>query len=128
MNSYQLSRKAALLLVINWALFAVCFTWTSKVQGSLLWWCSLNWSGWLADLGGLAQLTPVPAGTLWIGWLVLACLLTVTSWSRKLAVVAPQIANDPIANRQLLGNAEMMESHPELKEKLLRLHQSLDNI
>ena len=128
MNSYQISRRASLLVLINWAAFIICFAWTSKLQGSLLWWRDLNWSSWLEDLGGVAHLTSVPAGTFWIIWLVSAIFFTALSWPRKPTIAAPQEADDPIAKRQLIGNAEMMETHPELKEKLLRLHQSLENI
>lgn len=128
MNSYQVSRKAALLISINWLSFAICFAWTSRLQDSLLWWRNLNWSGWLADLAGIIEMTPVPAGALWILWLVTGCFFSVMCWTRKISVSEAPISNDAIAKRQLLGNAEMMETHPELKEKILRLHQSLDNI
>ena len=117
-----------MLVLFNWAAFVLCFAWTSKLQGSLLWWRDLNWSSWVEDLSGVAQLTSVPAGTFWIIWLMSAIFFTVISWSRKPTTVAAQEANEPIGKRQLIGNAEMMETHPELKEKLLRLHQSLENI
>ena len=128
MNSYQVSRKAALLIFINWVSFALCFAWTSRLQGSLLWWRDLNWSGWLADLAGIIELTPVPAGAIWIFWLVTGCLFSAICWNRKSEITEASPSNDAVAKRQLLGNAEMMETHPELKEKILRLHQSLDNI
>lgn len=128
MNSTQISRKAVLLILFNWLAFVICFAWTSHLQGSLLWWRDLNWSSWIEDLGGVAQLTQVPAGTFWIVWLLSAIFFTVISWSRKPAVADPTEATASIAKRQLIGNAEMMETHPELKEKLLRLHQSLENI
>lgn len=128
MKSHQLSRKAAVFISVNWVLFFACFAWTSILRGSLLWWRDLNWSGWLEDLAGLTQLTAVPAGTLWIVWLTLACFFTVISWSRKPGIIVPQEANESIAKKQLFGNAEILETHPELKAKILRLHQSLENI
>ena len=128
MNSYQISRKAALFISINWVSFAVCFAWTSRLQGSLLWWRDLNWSGWLTDLAGIVQLASVPAGALWILWFVTACFVSFVCWSRRPDSAEPPVTNDVLAKRQLLGNAEMMETHPELKEKILRLHQSLENI
>lgn len=128
MNSYQISRKAALLISFNWISFAICFAWTSRSQGSLLWWRDLNWSGWLTDLAGIIELTPVPAGALWILWFVAGGFFSAMSWNRKPDITEAALSNDAVAKRQLLGNAEMMETHPELKEKILRLHQSLDNI
>lgn len=128
MYLHHTSRKAALLILINWAIFIVCFGWTSKLQGSVLWWQDLNWSSWLTDLSGVARLTPVPAGTYWIVWLGLSCFFTIISWPRKPISATPQAADDDNAKRQLIHNDGMMETHPELKDKILRLHQSLDNI
>lgn len=128
MNSFQVSRKAALLIFINWISFAICFAWTSSLQSSLLWWRDLNWSGWLADLAAIVQLASVPAGALWILWFVSGCFFSAICWTRKPSIADTSTPNDAVVKRQLLSNAEMMESHPELKEKILRLHQSLDNI
>lgn len=128
MNSFQISRKASLLILINWTAFVICFVWTSVLQGSLLWWWNLNWSSWLEDLRGLTQLNSLSSGTFWIVWLMSAILFTVLSWSRKSTIITSQEPNELIAKRHLIGSDEMMETHPELKEKLLRLHQSLDNI
>jgi len=35
---------------------------------------------------------------------------------------------EPVARKNLFANGDMMESRPELKEKILRLHESLDKI
>ncbi len=128
MNSYQVSRKAKLLISINWISFAICFAWTSRLKGNLLWWRDLNWSAWFADLAGIIELNAMPAGAVWILWIVAGCFFSVVCWTRKPENTETSTLNDPVAKRELIGNAEMMETHPELKEKILRLHQSLDNI
>jgi hypothetical protein len=63
----------------------------------------------------------------WIAWLVLSVLLAAIHVLTK-PPVEPVKPVEPIAKRHLVGNADMMESRPELKEKILRLHESLDKI
>ena len=120
-------RISALLLLVNWCLFFAVSAWISKSQGNILWWLKLNWSGWLTDLGSVAQLAPLPGGSVWIVWLVLSASLTVIY-----SLTKPQVEQikpvEPIARKNLVANGEMMESRPELKEKILRLHESLDKI
>ena len=120
-------RISALLLLVNWCLFFAVSAWISKSQGNILWWLKLNWSGWLTDLGGVAHLGTLPGGSVWIVWLVLSASLTVIY-----SLTKPQVEQikpvEPIARKNLVANGEMMESRPELKEKILRLHESLDKI
>ena len=120
-------RISALLLLVNWCLFFAVSAWISKSQGNILWWLKLNWSGWLTDLGSVAQLGALPGGSVWIVWLVLSASLTVIY-----SLTKPQVEQikpvEPIARKNLVANGEMMESRPELKEKILRLHESLDKI
>lgn len=120
-------RISAMLLLLNWGLFFAVFAWISKSQGDALWWLRLNWSGWLSDLGTVAQLGTLPSGSVWIAWLVLSVLLAAIHVLTK-PPVEPVKPAEPIAKRHLVGNADMMESRPELKEKILRLHESLDKI
>ena len=120
-------RISALLLLVNWCLFFAVSAWISKSQGNILWWLKLNWSGWLTDLGSVGQLGAPPGGSVWIVWLVLSASLTVIY-----SLTKPQVEQikpvEPIARKNLVANGEMMESRPELKEKILRLHESLDKI
>ena len=120
-------RTAALLLLLNWGLFFVVSAWTSKSQGNVLWWIRLNWSGWLSDLGSVTQLGVLPGGSVWILWLILSVAFSALHVLTKTPVDTPKVA-EPSARKQLVSNGELMESRPELKEKILRLHESLDKI
>jgi hypothetical protein len=128
MNMHKQSRRMTICLGINWAGFAICIGWISKVQGNISWWRELNWQSWLNDLATVAQLGMVPAGSIPILWLLLSCVFTAL-WlpTRSAKHVIPEQVASPAKNR-LTENAAMMETHPELKEKILRLHQSLENI
>ena len=120
-------RISALLLLANWSLFFAVSAWISKTQGNVLWWLKLNWSGWLSDLGSVAHLGVLPGGSVWIVWLILSVSLSVIYLMMKSPVEQPKPA-EPIARKNLFANGDMMESRPELKEKILRLHESLDKI
>ncbi len=120
-------RISALLLLVNWCLFFAVSAWISKSQGNILWWLKLNWSGWLTDLGSVAQLGALPGGSVWIVWLILSASLTVIYLLMKPPVERVKPV-EPIARKNLIANGDMMESRPELKEKILRLHESLDKI
>ena len=71
----------------------------------------------------------LPAGSVWILWLIISLVLTIIYLPRpsQRAVVAEAAAESP-ARKPLIPNAELIDSRPELKEKILRLHQSLDKI
>lgn len=120
-------RIAALLLLLNWLLLVAVSAWISKLQGNVLWWLQLNWSGWLSDLSSMAQLGTLPGGSVWILWLLLSIVLSGVFYLTRppLEVVVPP---DPSARKQLIPNGDLMETRPELKEKILRLHESLDKI
>jgi hypothetical protein len=120
-------RIAALLLLVNWLLFVAVSAWISKWQGNVLWWLQLNWSGWLSDLGNVAQLGALPGGSIWILWLMLSIALSGVFYLSRTPVEVVRPAEPP-AKKQLLPNGDLMETRPELKEKILRLHQSLDKI
>ncbi len=120
-------RISVLLLLANWSLFFAVSAWISKTQGNVLWWLKLNWSGWLSDLGSVAHLGVLPGGSVWIVWLILSVSLSVIYLMMKSPVEQPKPA-EPIARKNLFANGDMMESRPELKEKILRLHESLDKI
>jgi len=112
-------RISALLLLANWCLFFAVSAWISKSQGNVLWWLKLNWSGWLTDLGGVAHLGTLPGGSAWIVWLILSASLTVIDVLMKPPVEQIKPV-EPIARKNLIANGDMMESRPELKEKILR--------
>ncbi len=123
------SRRATSLLALNWLLFLAVYAWISVAQGNLLWWLRLSWGSWLSDFGALAVLGPVPSGSMWILWLMLSIAITAiylpSPARRDRPAEAPAA---PEARRQLVPNADLMDARPELKEKILRLHQSLEKI
>lgn len=122
------SSRPQLLVLVNWLLFFIGFIATCKVQGNASWWLNLNWKSWLTGLADATQLGVIPAGSIWIGWLVLSIIYTliwVTGQAKKLTTDTPKEAS---VTQELPGNTDMMETHPGLKEKILRLHQSLDKI
>lgn len=120
-------RIAPLLLLLNWLLLLAVSVWTSKVQGNVLWWLKLNWSGWLSDLGSLSSLGALPGGSVWILWLMLSVSFSVMYLLTRPPAETPKIV-EPAARKQLVANGDLMETRPELKEKILRLHESLDKI
>lgn len=123
------SRRASSLLALNWLLFGAVYVWISVAQGNLLWWLRLYWGSWLSEFSALASLGQIPAGSVWILWLALSLLLTVIYLPAPRTTEQPEpLAAEPETPGPLLPNAELMDSRPELKEKILRLHQSLDKI
>lgn len=116
------------LLLLNWVVFLVVSVWTSKLQGNILWWLKLNWSGWLSDLSGMVTLGTLPGGSVWILWLMLSIGLSAVHWFTRPASEAPPKTIEATARKNLVANGDLMETRPELKEKILRLHQSLDKI
>ena len=122
-------RLPAALLTLNWALFAIAFVWTCKVQENVLWWLRLDWAGWLRELPELFQLGSVSASTVWILWLCLTLLLT-AAWLMPSTKPAqqPKPEGSDAARRVAPSIAPLVDADPALKEKLLRLHQSLEKL
>ncbi len=120
----------ALLLALNWVLLLVAFIRTCRSQENALWWLRLDWTGWPAELGELAQLGTLPADTVWILWLLITVIMT-SAWLLYPRQPVDDAAADPSADtarKQLSTPSSMMDSNPALREKLLRLHQSLEKI
>lgn len=123
------SRRASSLLALNWLLFGAVYVWISVAQGNLLWWLRLYWGSWLSDFAVLSSLGQIPAGSVWILWLMVSLVMTAVYLPAPRSNQALEIAPaEPELNKPLIPNAELMDSRPELKEKILRLHQSLDKI
>ena len=126
----KLSRLPALLLALNWLLFGIAFVLTCKAQGNVLWWLRIDWSAWLSAYGAMTQMADIPAGSVWVMWTLASIVLTLLVMLRPAPVVtqaAPQ-ESAQAARRQLGAQAAIMDASPELKEKILKLHQSLDRI
>lgn len=122
-------RLPAALLALNWALFIFAFIWTCKTQENVLWWLRLDWAGWLRELPELMQLGTVSASTVWILWLCVTLLLTAAGLMPTAKPAAPTKPDASDAARRVApGIAPMVDADPVLKEKLLRLHQSLEKL
>lgn len=123
------SRRGTYLLALNWSLFVGVYVWISLAQGNLLWWLRLDWGSWLSDFAALPSLGQIPAGSVWILWLVFSLVITLPHLSSVRSSETSAITPiEPEIEKPLIANPELMDSRPELKEKILRLHQSLDKI
>ena len=123
------SRRPFYLLAANWLLFFGVFVWKGVTQGSLLWWLRLGWGNWLSEFSALAQLQAIPAGSIWILWLLLSLITSALHWFLPSGLDQdPAKENNALEGRLVSSNADLIDARPELKEKLLRLHQSLDRI
>lgn len=124
-------RLATLLLALDWIAFVAAFVLTCSAQRNVLWWLRLDWSGWFGELAELGALGTVSAGFVWILWLA-ATLLWSLLWLVRPAPAkakpAVALASAAAARQQLAPVASMMETRPDLKDKILRLHQSLEKI
>lgn len=130
----RLNRLPALLLALNWLALASAFAWTCKVQGNVLWWLRLDWSGWLGDFSAMPELDVLQAGSVWLAWLASSVIWSLVA-AVRLRDHERQPAEAPVstptveaARRQLGGVSDLMQSRPELKAKILKLHQSLDKL
>ncbi len=130
----KLPRLPTLLLVLNWLLFALVFVLTCKAQGNVLWWLRFDWAAWLSAYAALTQMQDIPAGSVWVMWVLVSVTLTALALLRSepsaKPAASPSAAEDSAqaARRQLGPQASMMEERPDLKEKILKLHQSLERI
>ena len=123
------ARRPYYFLGLNWLLFFAVSIWIALTQSSLLWWLRLGWGNWLSEFSALAQLKAIPAGSIWILWLMVSLIFTAIYWFLPAEQIkTPSDENEAPQGRQLSTNADLIDARPELKEKLLRLHQSLDKI
>ena len=117
------------LLTLNWLLFFAVSLWISVAQGNLLWWLRLRWGSWLTELSAIGQLSALPAGSIWILWLMVSLILSAIDWFLPSNRVSKQTQeNDASQGTNIVPNEDLINARPELKEKLLRLHQSLERI
>ncbi len=152
-------RPSLLVLALNWIAFAGVFAWISATQRHVLWWLRLDWSSWLTQLGTFAKLSAVPAGSVWILWLLASAGWTLASAVQALRKPVPH--DRPVARRepevgsevgperdseadretepassvattrtqwQLTPDDPVLVAHAGLREKIQRLHQSLERI
>jgi len=123
------ARRASYLFTLNWLFFFAVSLWISLVQGNVLWWLRLRWGSWLTELSAIGQLSALPAGSIWILWLMVSLILTAIDWflpSERASKQTKKNGTTQVAS--IVPNADLIDARPELKEKLLRLHQSLERI
>ncbi len=148
-------RPSLLALALNWLAFATVFAWTSAIQHRVLWWLRLEWSSWLTQLDAMVTLGRIPAGSMWILWLFVSAVWTLAAaglaWRARRSGVTerqrgaePDHDHDPIRDPadavpvprhptespqwQLTPDDPVLVAHAGLREKIQRLHQSLDRI
>lgn len=135
----KLARLPVLLLVLNWLLFAIAFVLTCKAQGNVLWWLRIDWSAWLSAYGAMTQMADIPAGSVWVMWTLASVVLSLLVMLQPAAAAQAAAAQSAVqaaapqesvqdARRQLVTQPGMMDERPDLKEKILKLHQSLERI
>ena len=123
------ARRSYYFLALNWLLFFAVSLWISVAQGNLLWWLRLRWGSWLTELSAIGQLNALPAGSIWILWLMVSLSLSVVYWLIPDGSGSKQTQESGMAQgAPVVLNADLIDARPELKEKLLRLHQSLERI
>jgi hypothetical protein len=123
------AHRSYYVLALNWLLFFAVSLWISVAQGNVLWWLRLRWGSWLTELSAIGQLSALPTGSIWILWLMVSLIVTTIDWllpSERASKHTQENATSQVA--PVVPNADLIDARPELKEKLLRLHQSLERI
>jgi len=118
-----------LLVLLNWAFFLTVTLLIWAQAGDFAWLQKLHWTYFLTDLSGLFELTAVPAGSVWLAWLLLSACFTVV-WLGKPAAPeaakpAPVLAASPPPPDAVEERQGAIESRPEVQEKLRRLNRWL---
>jgi hypothetical protein len=83
----------------------------------------------LTELSAIGQLSALPAGSIWIFWLMVSLVVSAIDWLLPSERASKHTReNDASQGTTIVPNADLIDARPELKEKLLRLHQSLERI
>lgn len=140
MRFTKLLLSSTALILINWLFFVLVFGWASLLNKNVLWWLDLHWRSWLTELEAMIMLRMIPAGSVWILWLLLSGLLTVV-WLAARNVKAQalhKIVTVPVSESEEMpaemaseptkAQVHISETTPELREKIQRLHESLNKI
>jgi hypothetical protein len=128
MHSRFYAVVGGLLVLLNWAFFLSVTLLIWAQAGDFAWLQTLHWTYFLTDLSGLFELAAVPAGSVWLAWLLLSACFTVVWLSKPAAPVAAKAvpvldATPPPDAVQVRQGA--IESRPEVQEKLRRLNRWL---
>ena len=129
MRSRLWGSLGGLLVLLNWAFFLTVTLLISAQAGDLAWLEQLHWTYFLTDLSGLFELAAVPAGSVWLAWLLLSACFTVV-WLGKPGAMEPAkpepvvLASPPPPDAVEVRQGAI-ESRPEVQEKLKRLNRWL---
>ena len=139
MRFTKLLLNSTALTLINWLFFVLAFCWASILKDNILWWRDLHWYSWLTELEAIVLLRMIPAGSIWILWLLFSSLLTLVWFAARIGkarpVKIPVMPEDAAVQMPEEMNSEPIEKQvtfsetpPELREKIMRLQASLDKI
>lgn len=120
-----------LLLALNWSMLLAAFIWTSSTRGEVLWWLQLDWIGGLHSLAALSELAPPSIAGAWLLWLMPSVAWTLGVWLSRVPAATTPVSVAPPADsvhQQQAPRTELLQTQPELKEKIQRLHQSLERL
>jgi hypothetical protein len=118
-----------LMVLLNWAFFLTVTLLIGAQAGDFAWLQKLHWTYFLTDLSGLVELAAVPAGSVWLAWLLLSVCFSAV-WLGKpaapeVAKPAPVLAASPPPPNAVEVRQGAIESRPEVQEKLRRLNRWL---
>ena len=129
MHSRFFALLGGLLVLLNWAFFLTVTLLIWVQAGDFAWLQKLHWTYFLTDLSGLFELAAVPAGSVWLAWLLLSFCFTVV-WLGKPAApdtakAVPVVVASPPPPDAVEVRQDAIESRPEVQEKLRRLNRWL---
>ena len=129
MHSRFFAGLGGLLVLLNWAFFLTVTLLIGVQAGDFAWLQKLHWTYFLTDLSGLFELAAVPAGSVWLAWLLLSACFSVVWLSKPGAPdtvkSVPVLAATPPPPDAVEVRQGAIESRPEVQEKLRRLNRSL---
>lgn len=129
MRSRFLGSLGGLLVLLNWAFFLTVTLLIYAKAGDFAWLQQLHWTYFLTDLSGLFELAAVPAGSVWLAWLLLSACFSVVWLSKPAAQdaakTAPVLAAAPAPPDAVQVRQDVIEARPEVQEKLRRLNRWL---
>ena len=129
MRSRFFGALGGLLVLLNWAFFLTVTLLIWAQAGDFAWLQKLHWTYFLTDLSGLFELTAVPAGSVWLAWLLLSACFTLVWLSspspREAVKKVPVHAATPPPPDAVEVRQGAIEARPEVQEKLRRLNRWL---
>lgn len=118
-------RVSTLCIVANWVLWLGISALMANGPEGFLVFVKLPWTSFLTDLGGMATLSAVDAGSIWIAWLVCSCATSFLWWASGPVEHAANTLH-PVDGVTLVKFRKIeIESAPALKDRLSKLNHLL---